>query len=118
MALAVSSDEPPPTATIRSVAAAALPSAVRSPASASRARLAGVPIMAAARATPGTASMSRVRRMRVTESWYALFQTKLNRRGPRRPPWVSTGGGSAPSEPPPDDRWREPALESPVIWAG
>jgi hypothetical protein len=33
--------------------------------------------MAAARSTPGTASMSWVSRMSVSESWYALRQTKF-----------------------------------------
>ena len=65
------------TAITRSVGPARSPSAVSSQAPVSSARFGGVPIIAAARVTPGTASMSRVRRMSVTESWYALGLTKF-----------------------------------------
>ena len=61
----------------RSAGPARSPSAVSRPAPLSSARLGGVAIIAAARVTPGTASMSRVRRMSVTESWYALGRTKF-----------------------------------------
>jgi hypothetical protein len=56
------------TATTRSDGTADSPSAASSPARRISARLCGVPIIAAARLTPSTASISRDRRISVTES--------------------------------------------------
>ena len=57
------------TAITRSAGPAAAPSGASRPACWRSSRLCGVPIMAAAAVTPGTASMSRESRMSVTESW-------------------------------------------------
>ena len=73
------------TATTRSFGPAALPAASRSPAPDSSSRLAGVPIMSAARLTPATFSTRAATRISSTESRYVSGRTRQDVMVARRP---------------------------------